>query len=112
MSSSRWSIAPRLRTLAPLRSTTAAFTWTAACQHELRIDPHRIVRGSFPAFGAGRRQCIGEAFAWTEVVITLATILQTWFDFRLTSRAPRQQAVMTVTPDVLTMAYCLREPEN
>ncbi|OUD05081.1 cytochrome P450 [Streptomyces swartbergensis] len=84
-----------------------------------RFDPDRWaperakeVRGSFLAFGAGRRQCIGEAFAWTELVITLATILQTWSDFRLTSRAPRQQAVMTVTPDVLTMAYYLQEPGN
>ncbi|MBC7268289.1 MAG: cytochrome P450, partial [Streptomyces sp.] len=77
-----------------------------------RFDPDRWTpehakepRGSFLAFGAGRRQCIGEAFAWTELAIILATVLQTWSAFRLTSRVPRPQAVMTVTPDVLTMAY-------
>ena len=31
----------------------------------------------FP-FGAGRRQCIGESFAWMEGVLALATIAQRW----------------------------------
>ncbi|GAB2879165.1 cytochrome P450 [Streptomyces deserti] len=35
-------------------------------------------RGSFLAFGDGRRKCIGENFAWAELQIILATVLQTW----------------------------------
>ncbi|NGO10981.1 cytochrome P450 [Streptomyces sp. HC44] len=72
-----------------------------------RWAPERAkeARNSFLAFGAGRRQCIGEAFAWAELTIILATILQIWSAFQLTSRTPQPQAVMTVTPDVLTMAY-------
>jgi cytochrome P450 len=31
----------------------------------------------FP-FGGGRRQCIGEGFAWMEGVLSLATIAQRW----------------------------------
>jgi len=31
----------------------------------------------FP-FGGGRRQCIGEGFAWMEGVLALATIAQRW----------------------------------
>lgn len=31
----------------------------------------------FP-FGGGGRQCIGEAFAWMEMVLVLATVAQQW----------------------------------
>lgn len=52
----------------------------------LRFDPQRFTPESkarrtkftyFP-FGAGPRQCIGEAFAWMEGVLLLATIGQKW----------------------------------
>ncbi|MFC8226553.1 cytochrome P450 [Streptomyces sp. NPDC057287] len=69
--------------------------------------PH--TRGSFLAFGDGRRKCIGENFAWAELQIILASILQAWPRFTLTSRLPRAQAVVTVKPDVLTMTYHSRE---
>jgi cytochrome P450 len=79
------------------------------------FDPDRwtserssAARGSFLAFGDGRRKCIGENFAWTELQIILATILQVWPLFRLTSRPPRARAVVTVKPDTLTMAYYRR----
>lgn len=88
-------------------------------QHDARyfpdpdtFDPDRwtaerapAARGSFLAFGDGRRKCIGENFAWAELQIILASILQTWPRFTLTSRPPRTQAVVTVKPDTLTMAY-------
>jgi cytochrome P450 len=42
---------------------------------EARADRPRFVY--FP-FGGGRRQCIGEGFAWMEGVLSLATIAQRW----------------------------------
>jgi cytochrome P450 len=76
------------------------------------FDPDRwtpetlsATRGSFLAFGDGRRKCIGENFAWSELQIILAIILQTRPHFTVTSRPPRPQAVVTVKPDRLTMAF-------
>jgi cytochrome P450 len=51
-----------------------------------RFDPGRwtpAVRASLPRcaylpFGAGPRQCIGESFAWMELVLVVATIAQRW----------------------------------
>jgi cytochrome P450 len=62
-------------------------------------------RGSFLAFGDGRRKCIGENFAWAELQIILATVLQAWPRFKVTSRPPRAQAVITVEPDALAMEF-------
>jgi cytochrome P450 len=46
-----------------------------------RFTPERKAGRSkfvyFP-FGAGSRQCIGEAFAWMEAVLSLATLAQRW----------------------------------
>ncbi|MET7311297.1 cytochrome P450 [Streptomyces sp. NPDC005571] len=95
-------------------------------QHDTRyfpdpdtFDPNRwtaerapAARGSFLAFGDGRRKCIGENFAWAELQIILASILQTWPSFTLTSRPPRAQAVVTVKPDTLTMAYYPQAPST
>jgi pentalenene oxygenase len=76
------------------------------------FDPDRwtpengsATRGSFLAFGDGRRKCIGENFARAELQIILATVLRTWPSFRLTSGTPRPQAVVTVKPDRLTMEF-------
>ncbi|MGP4009969.1 cytochrome P450 [Streptomyces sp. 4N124] len=76
------------------------------------FDPDRwnaerapTTRGAFLAFGDGRRKCIGENFAWTELQIILAAVLQTWPTIELTSRTPRAQAVVTVKPDTMAMAY-------
>jgi cytochrome P450 len=52
----------------------------------LRFDPERFTpeakaarpRFTYFPFGMGPRQCIGEAFAWMEGVLTLATIGQNW----------------------------------
>ncbi len=42
---------------------------------ENKAGRHRFTY--FP-FGAGRRQCIGESFAWMEGVLSLATVAQRW----------------------------------
>ncbi len=52
----------------------------------LRFDPGRWLEAAIPArprlayfpFGAGRRSCIGEGFAWLEGVLLLATLAQRW----------------------------------
>ncbi len=51
-----------------------------------RFDPQRWTpenkethtKFTFFPFGVGGRACIGERFAWTEAVLTIATIAQTW----------------------------------
>ncbi|MFS8101253.1 cytochrome P450 [Lentzea alba] len=51
-----------------------------------RFDPDRwtpdfvsgLPRGAFIPFGGGNRQCLGNTFAHTEIVITLATVAQQW----------------------------------
>lgn len=51
----------------------------------------------FP-FGGGRRQCIGEGFAWMEGVLALATIAQRW-RFRFVPKYPvEMQAKITLRP--------------
>jgi cytochrome P450 len=37
-----------------------------------------IPRGAYIPFGNGARKCIGDAFAWTELVVVTATITQRW----------------------------------
>ena len=51
----------------------------------------------FP-FGGGRRQCIGEGFAWMEGVLSLATVAQRW-RLRFVPRFPVEpQAKITLRP--------------
>jgi cytochrome P450 len=76
------------------------------------FDPDRweadrvaATRGSFLAFGDGRRKCIGENFAWAELQVILAAVLQAWPRFEVTSRPPRAQAFVTVKPDTLAMEF-------
>jgi cytochrome P450 len=59
----------------------------------LREDPGRPRYAYFP-FGGGPRSCIGEAFAWSEAMLVLATILRRW---RL---APADDAPLRLEPTI------------
>ena len=51
----------------------------------------------FP-FGGGSRQCIGEGFAWTEGVLSLATIVASWRLHPVPGRPPRLNPLLTLRP--------------
>lgn len=63
-----------------LHRDPAVYTNPAVFDPE-RWAPERVpdgIKPSFLPFGAGRHQCIGEAFAWTEATIVLASVAQHW----------------------------------
>ena len=72
----------------------------------LRFDPERFTpeakaarpKYTYFPFGGGSRQCIGEAFAWMEGILSIATLAQHWrFRYAGTS-APEVQAKITLRP--------------
>ncbi|KAE8764726.1 cytochrome P450 [Georgenia thermotolerans] len=69
------------------------------------FDPGRFLtpapdrpRFAFFPFGGGTRQCIGEAFAWTEGVLTLATILARWRLLAVPGRELTLDPLLTLRP--------------
>ncbi len=71
-----------------------------------RFDPERFMpereaarpKLAYFPFGAGKRQCIGEGFAWMEGVLVLATIAQRW-RLRLVPGHPVQpEPLITLRP--------------
>ncbi len=71
-----------------------------------RFDPDRwtpefkasLPRFAYFPFGGGPRQCIGESFAWMELVLVMATIAQRW-RFELVPNHPVvPHAVITLRP--------------
>ena len=55
-------------------------------------------RGDYFPFGGGARQCIGEAFAWMEGVLILATIAQRWRLRLAPGQVVEPQPLITLRP--------------
>jgi cytochrome P450 len=72
----------------------------------LRFDPERFTpqakaarpKYSYFPFGGGSRQCIGEAFAWMEGVLSIATLAHRWRFRYVGVGAPEVQAKITLRP--------------
>ena len=64
-------------------------------------DPGSRPRYAYFPFGGGNRVCIGEAFAWTEAILLLATIAQQWRFTAVTT--PVREPRITLRPAELQM---------
>ncbi|MEU1779058.1 cytochrome P450 [Streptomyces abikoensis] len=75
-----------------------------------RFDPDRWLSGpgapprhAFIPFGAGSRKCIGDAFSWTEMSLTVATIAARWRLVPVPGHRVREVAAALVRPNTLPM---------
>lgn len=75
-----------------------------------RFDPGRwlspeveVPRGAYIPFAAGARQCVGNVFAQTEIVITLATVLSRWRLVPVPGKTVRTTFTSTAYPSGLLM---------
>jgi cytochrome P450 len=67
-------------------------------------EPSMLTHGPhFVPFGGGRRQCIGDVFALTELVVVLATIAQRWRLAPVPDRPVRINFTAALKPDHLPM---------
>jgi cytochrome P450 len=55
-------------------------------------------RGAYFPFGAGRRVCVGESFAWTEAVLVLATLAQVWAPATVGAASMATRPAVTLRP--------------
>jgi cytochrome P450 len=67
-------------------------------------------RPSFVPFGGGRRQCIGDVFAMTELAVALATIVQRWRLVPVAGLPVGIDSTSTLKPTRLPMTPSLLEP--
>jgi cytochrome P450 len=88
-----------------------------------RFDPDRwlpersedLPREAFLPFGAGARKCIGDAFSWTEIIITLATVLRQWKFTPGSGHTPKEAPAAMPHPDHMPMTLSrrkVREPSG
>ncbi|MEJ3749933.1 cytochrome P450 [Actinomycetes bacterium KLBMP 9797] len=71
-----------------------------------RWTPERaaaIPKHAFIPFGSGNRQCIGDAFGWTEALIALVTIASRWRLEPVPGRPVSEAVAATVYPSQLPM---------
>ncbi|WP_370219147.1 cytochrome P450 [Kitasatospora sp. GAS1066B] len=79
--------------------------------HPGRFDPDRwspervgsIPRTAYQPFGSGTRQCIGENFAWSEMIIILAEVAKQWTLTADPGVVPRMVPRVTIHPDRVVM---------
>jgi cytochrome P450 len=72
----------------------------------LRFDPQRFTpeneaarpRFAYFPFGGGVRQCVGESFAWMELVLVAATIAQKWKLRLIPGHVVEPQPLITLRP--------------
>lgn len=93
------------------------FSLTALHRHPgifpdpLRFDPGRWLpenvteeaREAFMPFGVGKHRCLGEPFAWAELLITAVTVLSRWSLVPHETNRPREVVLATVQPRGLVM---------
>ena len=60
---------------------------------------NRLPRGAYFPFSAGDRHCIGEGFAWQEVLLTLATLAARWKFELVPGQNIRPRPSVTLRPD-------------
>jgi cytochrome P450 len=58
-----------------------------------------VARFAYLPFGAGSPSCIGEQFAWTEVVSVLAVLAGTWRFESVSGHVVTPQYRITLPPD-------------
>ncbi|HET9100535.1 MAG TPA: cytochrome P450 [Acidobacteriaceae bacterium] len=86
----------------------------------LRFDPERFTsdkkavrpRFTYFPFGGGSRQCIGEAFAWMEGVLILATLAQRWSFRMIPGQTVDVQPKITLRPKFPMMMVAKERSPN
>lgn len=69
----------------------------------LPVRAERIPRGAFLPFAVGVHGCLAEHFAWTEMVIALATVAGAWRLAPVPGHVPRPKLAITMPVDSLPM---------
>ncbi|HEY0485198.1 MAG TPA: cytochrome P450 [Mycobacteriales bacterium] len=68
-------------------------------------------RGAYFPFGAGRRVCIGESFAWTEAALVLAVLARDWAPEPLPETSDAVYPAITLRPADGTPMVLRRRPD-
>ncbi|MFF5442090.1 cytochrome P450 [Streptomyces achromogenes] len=82
----------------------------------LRFDPDRwltrpeksLPRGAYLPFGAGNRRCIGDGFAWAEMLAVLSAVTTRWHLRPAPGHRVRAVADAQIHPDALPMSVTAR----
>jgi cytochrome P450 len=95
----------------PARSIIVMSQWIVHRDARHYVDPERfdpdrwtpefkaaLPRFAYFPFGGGPRQCIGESFAWMELVLLVATLAQQWRFALLPGHPVVPQAAVTLRP--------------